>query len=215
MPMALTTDEKKLWKYGLLQKCGHGRSRIVATVTDSGRQARREQCCDCGKLGGVVKIELARDAQPIDQAAADEWEAKFRASSQAHGAIVKQNWAMRATAKVVDDQEYWAGYNAYLNSPQWRMERERILVRDQRICQALLPGCTTKATQVHHRGNGEPAYRLLAQLGSTPAYLLASICGQCHALITAADRQWAKSGRPKLLPIAQSKVADSLPDLPF
>lgn len=53
----------------------------------------------------------------------------------------------------------------------WRRTRRAVLERDRYRCQLQLPGCTTRATHVHHtRGK---------QMGDDPAHLVAA-CAHCN-----------------------------------
>jgi 5-methylcytosine-specific restriction endonuclease McrA len=54
---------------------------------------------------------------------------------------------------------------------RWRKVRLLVLARDGYACKIKLPGCTGKATHVHHTQG--------KQLGDDPAYLVAS-CEHCN-----------------------------------
>jgi 5-methylcytosine-specific restriction endonuclease McrA len=57
----------------------------------------------------------------------------------------------------------------------WRRTRAAVLARDQHRCQLRLAGCTTRATEVHHRG-------ARALSGDDPAGLMA-VCRHCNLTI--------------------------------
>lgn len=68
--------------------------------------------------------------------------------------------------------------------------RQWVLIRDHHTCQLRLPGCTTKATQVHHlRGK---------KYGDDPALLVAS-CQSCNLKIGDPE----KHGDPKNRPVTR------------
>lgn len=54
----------------------------------------------------------------------------------------------------------------------WRKTRAYVLERDQRRCQLRRPGCTFRATHVHHTGDRTVT-------GDDPKYLLAA-CEHCN-----------------------------------
>lgn len=64
----------------------------------------------------------------------------------------------------------WAGGS----TRRWRKIRAWVLVRDRYVCQVRLPGCTTKATQVHHTAG--------KKYGDDPAQLVAA-CRSCNLRI--------------------------------
>ena len=69
-------------------------------------------------------------------------------------------------------------HNEYLLTDIWRSKRDRVLKRDQYICQACL---ISKATEVHH----------LSYLNwkNEPLFELTSICNRCHVKITKLSRE--------------------------
>lgn len=194
MAMALTIDEKKFWRHGLI-KCLHRESRVVGITTASGAQGRREQCLGCGKLDTVVlALSQYRDVPNADTDAAQIWRASERGAKAASGDLAKQRYAMRQTVKIEDDATFWGDYSEYLNSDDWKRQRLRIMRRDNGRCTSQLPGCTQQGQQVHHREGGF-AYKFLEVLGATPDYLLTTICTTCHDKTTAFERRLrAKAG---------------------
>ena len=192
MPMTLSTDEKKLWRHNdQLPKCLHRDSRVVAVVSASGAQGRREQCAGCGKVDTVVlPVALHRDCPAVDVYAAQRWRDQEQAAKDASADLAKKRWAMRQAAKPAETEEWFAKYSEDLRGDAWQTQRLFVLRRDNGRCQAHLPGCTGFATQVHHREGGF-AYRYHELLGVPPAFVLASVCETCHDKITAADRRIA------------------------
>lgn len=65
----------------------------------------------------------------------------------------------------------WAGGS----TRAWRKVRAVVLARDAHRCQLRLPGCTTRATHVHHTVAREVA-------GDNPAHLVAS-CPSCNGKV--------------------------------
>lgn len=184
--MLFDKAQRKLWKHGL-PRCEHRSSRFVLVTTAAGARTVREQCDDCGHLDSTVhKIAEHPDAPPFDPRAAKLWNDARDEAGKAAQALAQQRYAMRQAAKPAEDADWWAAYDDFLHGDLWQQTRTAILRRDQGRCTAALPGCTREAQQVHH--NGSAAYMYHRRLGSTPAFLLHSVCVSCHAKITEADR---------------------------
>jgi hypothetical protein len=63
-------------------------------------------------------------------------------------------------------------YNAYLNSEWWRKRRQRVLDAKGETCRLQYPGCTGRATQIHHK-----TYEMI---GFEPLHHLEPACKNCH-----------------------------------
>ena len=196
MPLIIKAEEKGWWKHGL-PKCLHLNSKIVAVVSKSGAQGRREQCDDCGQTASTeATVATHRDAPPCDEGKRGERDTALDRAKAASGQWGRQQHAMRAEAKPYEDAEWWAKYASYLRSPEWAACRRRVLERDNWRCTAGLPGCNGKGEQVHHREGGF-SYAYLDKIGQTPLFLLASVCIPCHCLLTTADRRISgRTSRP-------------------
>lgn len=68
---------------------------------------------------------------------------------------------------------WMARYNIYLNSERWKVKRQKVLERDDSLCQSCL---IEPATQVHHL--------TYARAGNEPLFDLTSACKDCHEIIT-------------------------------
>lgn len=68
--------------------------------------------------------------------------------------------------------EFFREYSKYLNSKKWSLKREKVLERDNYLCQACL---TREATQVHHL-----SYEFIYD---EPLFDLTSVCTECHKKI--------------------------------
>ncbi|WP_124558728.1 HNH endonuclease [Pedobacter sp. KBW01] len=66
-------------------------------------------------------------------------------------------------------EEYNSKYNEYLKTPEWKVKRDKVLKRDNYICQGCLEN---KATQVHHI-----TYQ---NIYNEPLFDLVSVCDACH-----------------------------------
>ena len=202
--------EHNLWRTGLLPRCWHGRSRVVATL-DNGRQGRRLQCCDCGKLEtSPLKIADFPDAAPVDAEARASWDAQRKAAGETAQAEARKKMAMKQAAIPLDEADFWRDYTIVLKSPAWKVRRAIVLRRDHHQCTAGFAGCTFTAYEVHHLGRD--AYRYQRKIGECPNFLLTSLCSSCHSKITLCDR--ASRGNETTTP--QPDPNDTLlEDLPF
>jgi hypothetical protein len=76
------------------------------------------------------------------------------------------------------DARWWADYNRYLESPQWRVRRDAVLHRANWICE----GCgKNRATEVHHLNYDHVKHEML--------FDLVAICRTCHEFVTASRRR--------------------------
>ena len=74
--------------------------------------------------------------------------------------------------------EWWTWYRAYLESPEWRAQRQLVLQRANGTCE----GCgTRRATQVH--------YTTYERAGAEMLWDLRAVCDDCHAKVHK-DRAW-------------------------
>ena len=123
------------------------------------------QCTRCGHNGGGVPQDgLDMDSLPW-------WDAGLVASWQ--GVLDAHSRARRR-------DEWWAEYNAYLQSDKWKVIRRKVLERCRRVCE----GCMAAwATQIHHT--------TYAHLGDEFLFELLGLCDACHA------RWHGKKPRPK------------------
>lgn len=70
------------------------------------------------------------------------------------------------------DREWWAWYNRYLQTPEWRERRRRVMARANGICE----GCGEReATQVHHL--------TYTRVGHEMLFDLVAVCDACHRTI--------------------------------
>lgn len=119
------------------------------------------QCLSCGaSIGTAIKHATLSQSELSSLEVWDETLAKTRSE------LFSQAYEMRKQEK---DAAWWAWYEAYLNSPAWKVKRDAALKRDHYHCQ----GCLEKpATQVHHL-----TYR---HVGNELLFELTSVCNECH-----------------------------------
>lgn len=131
------------------------------------------QCLGCGKTTSALrKAELTVTekalALPINEGLKERrWKDRSQRLSE-----------LRDELTAREKAEWWKKYNAYLRSPTWISKRDRVLERDNYLCQACLK---RRATQVHHI-----TYR---HVFNEPLFELESVCEFCHQAITLMDRE--------------------------
>lgn len=74
------------------------------------------------------------------------------------------------------------------STPGWRRTRAMVLQRDNWTCQLRQPGCTTRATQVHHTLGR-------AITGDDPVHLVAA-CRNCNLKVGDPTKQPDPQPRP-------------------
>jgi 5-methylcytosine-specific restriction endonuclease McrA len=149
----------------------------VRFITAGNTVQVRDQCLTCGSvkgnsLGGYTKE--TREKLPL----LDELARKQRGTdySELYMAFYKvlneKREKLRLSRRDQIKENWFKEYNKYLNSPEWRTKREKVLKRDNYQCQCCL---NSYATQVHHK-----SYEFEDLTGAVPAFDLISVCGPCH-----------------------------------
>jgi 5-methylcytosine-specific restriction endonuclease McrA len=152
--------------------CEHSHSILTRRVVANGAVQIWRQCVRCGSAVGSAiarsKVDRQIDSLPEwDEALADRWSDALRDA-----------WQRRMDARKADadskSAQWWARYNEYLQSPEWRAKRKAVMDRAGGVCE----GCrSARATQVHHltyqhAGHVSPGGELLWEL--------VAVCDDCH-----------------------------------
>lgn len=104
-------------------------------------------------------------ARPEHRRQAEQW----RQDSERRRLEWEQQQEQESEQHERESREWWAKYNAYLSSSDWRRRRQLILKRSGGICE----GCMERpATQVHHLSYAHVCNEFLWELRA--------ICDQCH-----------------------------------
>lgn len=173
-----TDDDKPYWKHGL-PRCDHATAQAVRVPSGV-----REQCPACGKLDSVrLRLTDHPNAAPADDAAAKRWADARVAAGVAAMTASQKKFVIKKASKTEANRQWFDNYADFLKTPAWQAMRGFVLTRDNGVCQAFLPGCHRRASEVHHR-----AYDLHRAIGMQPAFDLVAICSFCHAEITKAER---------------------------
>lgn len=127
------------------------------------------QCRDCGDGIRSIKSVVAKSAERHGCVIRD-WD---QALADRHREKLNRHWSEKNALVQVesrrDREEWWAKYRAYLESPDWKRRRQKVLKRDQYTCQGCL---TNPAVLVHHL--------TYEHMGNEFAFELVSMCDACH-----------------------------------
>jgi 5-methylcytosine-specific restriction endonuclease McrA len=145
-------------------RCEHGRFEMRRREHANGTVHVVEQCLDCGaQVRAVPKVKWVGQVSP---ARLPPWDPDL---STNYWKTKQWHWEQQRRQK---DTAFWAWYNEYLRSDQWRRLRAKVFERDNYLCQ----GCrVNRATQAHHL--------TYARVGREMLFDLISVCDPCHESI--------------------------------
>ena len=139
--------------------CKHGRYHLTKKPTSNGVIQFRNQCLDCGTSFGTA-IAKAKVQYPDQVPAFDEDLFKSKKLDEEK---------KRLAGIEARKENFFREYDIYLKSPQWKYLRERVLKRENYMCQ----GCGfRKATEVHHT--------TYENVGDEFMFELLALCSACH-----------------------------------
>jgi len=169
--------------------CQHDDTNLVRYIKSNGVVCVRIQCKVCGtSIKEVPKKGLDAETLPMfDESLRHDWDErksqrrnelfeKYREKNNQQHEQYKQEQDERHQVYLQEvaerNRQWWIDYNTYLRSERWHTIRQRVLERDNHICQACLKN---KAAQVHHL-----SYVLYNEVGRSAAFELVAICFTCH-----------------------------------
>jgi hypothetical protein len=138
---------------------GPGKIHIVDDV-DSGRTM-------CGKWLKAVPGQLRKTGRATCKICLNAVE------NRAHRKVMDEEWRQaeerRSKERADQSRDWWAQYNAYLRSPEWKEKRGHVMRRSGGMCE----GCgARRATQVHHLSYEHVCEEFLWELRA--------VCDVCH-----------------------------------
>ncbi len=169
--------------------CAHVTASLRRRTKVNGSTCYVMQCDNCGSQVGE---EIAKSAPVIMALAAypPEWDRelaeRYWEETFEDG---RERWEIAAAERAQEAADWWARYDAYLESDQWQRLRARRLALDHWQCQAMMNGCDGRAVQVHHL-----RYRYVFD---EPLFDLASVCLSCHRKLHAARPETIPSEAPR------------------
>jgi hypothetical protein len=135
----------------------------VVTTDVNVRKRFYRQCYRCGEKSAQLKQADVTDfeqksAQPADDGIRRRWyERRSARYSQ-----------LQEAARQEEQDAWWERYEAYLESPKWKL-KSRMVVKRDKVCQACL---SRPAVQAHHK-----SYKYVFD---EPLFDLVGVCLQCH-----------------------------------
>lgn len=161
--------------------CSHPNMLPRLWVLSNGVKRVALQCQACGdkKTNEVRNVDYPGYEQfpPFDYELSEAARALFTQARQLifnehHLAMLSHDQRreeMGELEQLAKSQEWWIKYNNYLLTAEWKDKRERVLDRDDYLCQACLK---RRATQAHHL-----TYK---RVFNEPLFDLAAVCDVCH-----------------------------------
>jgi 5-methylcytosine-specific restriction endonuclease McrA len=176
-----TTEIMGAVHVGFHTGCRHTHGTVWKTQTAAGVAAWRWRCLTCRRYYGspVTKAQAATitPAPPIGpslgQMRADE-ETAMRES-------IRMNEEARSESIQNEERErveYSQRYYRYLETPAWRVKRDRVMRRAGGICEAC---GVARANEVHHL--------TYARVFEEPLYDLVAICSPCHRRVHEIEKE--------------------------
>lgn len=161
-----------------VQDCPHPHVKVRLRVYSPTQSAAVEQCLDCGKHVQSIKKPSGWESlppfdpslEPALQKADDEWVERLEAARREAHAEYKQDVRAKIWRGEIAIQDN-SKFGNYYESDQWRSTRQRILQRDDNLCQC----CGAGADCVHHI--------VYDRLGAENDLDLISLCNRCHDAI--------------------------------
>jgi hypothetical protein len=155
---AYCKDSAALW-----QRCSHDRTELRRWTNANGAVAIQVQCLVCGvRVGKPQKADGHDNLSPAEPVIRDQYEA---ARKLAYEALVIRY----IDQSTDDDTTFWKEYDAYLQTPEWKARRAKVLKRCGGICE----GCRdAPATVAHHLTYDHVFDELLFEL--------VGLCQPCH-----------------------------------
>ena len=156
--------------------CEHQNKVLTCLVCSNGTRQAIHQCLRCGeRIGGPQAFATLK--KPVDQL--PPWDESLREAWRKQRERHYQAWRTRKdedyqVARSTESAQWWARYNEYLQSDEWRAKRRAVMERARGVCE----GCrSARATQVHHltyqhAGHVVPGGELLWEL--------VAVCDDCH-----------------------------------
>jgi len=122
----------------------HPETRLVYLIASNGQRMYYRECVICHEREGNWIPHAKLDINDVDQA--------VERTSLDYNYIYQRKVAVRSTLIAMLESnrtnDWWAWYNEYLQSPKWKAIREKVLKRDNYLCQGCLEN---RANQVHHK----------------------------------------------------------------
>jgi len=168
-PVYKVKDNGQSFQY-LIAYCPHDdKADVVRTKSANGSPLFRWRCRTCTKLFAVVsRADVVRTSTPWFELP-DEENSHGEYFEEVHRHVTAANEQNREKWLQDSQQKRNLEYHEYLQSSAWRLKRDAVMKRDNRLCQGCLKN---QATQVHHLTYDRIFNEML--------FDLVAICHECH-----------------------------------
>jgi hypothetical protein len=160
---------RKIQKENSLEfSCKHSRFELTKWRTSNNVIVFRNQCLDCGRIAnqkGAKKYSKGNEYWFNKNAEEFSRDINTKTYSKISEYIDKKINDYELKRKEQKDLDY----KKYLQTPEWKAKRERVLIRDNYLCQGCLQN---RAVDVHHMS--------YANFGDELFFQLISLCKECH-----------------------------------
>jgi 5-methylcytosine-specific restriction endonuclease McrA len=149
---------------------------FVRFITCNGCIQVRRQCLNCGLLEGRSFPHKDHDVDSLPVADLERDKLYHERYTDQSAELHANRASKRYLAKM--PKQEMGDYDWYIGSNTWKLKRQRVLERDNYICQSCLQN---KAEEVHHL--------TYIHLSNEPLFELVSVCKTCHEAITLMDKE--------------------------
>ena len=175
-PVYKVKDDGRSFQY-LIAYCPHDdKADVVRTKSANGLPLFRWRCRTCTKLFAVVsRADVLRTSTPWfelpdDEISYDEYAEEVQRHVRAANERNREKWLQESQQqRNTEQQQRNIEYQQYLQTPAWRLKRDAVMKRDNRLCQGCLKN---QATEVHHLTYDRIFDEML--------FDLVAICRDCH-----------------------------------
>lgn len=157
---------------------------------------KRNYCKNCHDVSGLVKMINPNEWKTLPLLTRSKADDLQRERHQRVTKFYQYLTDKRQQHFQARKKEHTERYHAYLDSPEWKDKRLRVLNRDKYICQGCL---INKATQVHHL--------TYDRIFKEPLFDLTSVCNDCHHNIHEIDvKLFAGSSEEEIRNLESNKL---------
>jgi 5-methylcytosine-specific restriction endonuclease McrA len=149
----------------LYQRCDHPRSQLRRQVRCNGFIRYVTQCLECGD-----SVKAVARAQLVDVSRIPDFDKGIKVAYRERvSRECEERRAQQDRVREEESRRWWAWYNEYLRSPEWRHRRALVMDRADGLCE----GCRiNRANHAHHTTYDHAGEEFLWEL--------VAICKPCH-----------------------------------
>jgi 5-methylcytosine-specific restriction endonuclease McrA len=145
-------------------RCEHKATDTRVRTKSNGVRVVVRQCLRCGGAVGTIQKRY------ITLAGIPEWDEELPKRWQSEvDEFYRRRAAQYEANRQKQNEEWWAAYDRYLLTPEWRAKRTAVLARVKGVCE----GCGLRPpVQVHHTTYEHVGFEMLWELKA--------VCMTCH-----------------------------------